>query len=298
MIWTPTPDYATPQTLSDNATHQTLSDNATPHNTPAYATPYTTSDIATPHTTPDYSVPHTTPTMLPLILPSTMLQLIQPLMILPTILPLILPSTMLLLILPPPMPPLILPPTMLPLILPPTMLLLILPPTMLPVILPPCTGGGNRQLTLAETREIQTKYPNTNRKQQLFDKNVLRLYAIDGCALSTVHGHVFKALIEGLDPRITIKTRQTYSEQLKKAVNIEIIPPLGKSDVVVSDNADMKNCFNLLNIDMDNELRTLLKEKTKMLTPAAIRRELNIPAIVTLRVTTTSTMRVKTLLHV
>lgn len=86
--------------------------------------------------------------------------------------------------------------------------------------------GCLKQLTLAEFKECNTKYPSTNLKQVRFERDILDCFALDGLPFDTVDKPGFEKLINGLDKRINLHNRPYYMNKLDKLVSQEIIPLL------------------------------------------------------------------------
>ena len=65
-------------------------------------------------------------------------------------------------------------------------------------------------------------YPNTAPKQARFDKAVTYWLAVDNHSFRSVEGAGFEKLVHTLDPRVTIKTRTTYSRDKLESLYDEV----------------------------------------------------------------------------
>ena len=78
------------------------------------------------------------------------------------------------------------------------------------------------QPSIKSSLNRQVPYDNLSSKQVKFDRAVSYWLAIDNHAFASVEGRGFKALINHLDPRMTVKTRTTYSREKLESLYQEV----------------------------------------------------------------------------
>jgi len=85
------------------------------------------------------------------------------------------------------------------------------------------------QLSVGEFQTRYDKYETKSHpKQKRFDQGIINMMAVDGVPFNFVNGLAFKALVQELDRKITVKSRSTYTTKLQNFAKSQVIPDLKK----------------------------------------------------------------------
>lgn len=89
-----------------------------------------------------------------------------------------------------------------------------------------------KQLSITKFGDLSSpleKYSRNHPIQKNFDNGILNMIGVDGLHYNFVNGFGFKTLIHNMDPRLTVKTRQTYVNRLNESIKNQIVPALKKN---------------------------------------------------------------------